>query len=200
MIELYATPHRESRKVRILLEETGLPHICRAAARSADALRLEALPVGPSPSILDPNGPDGVPCALGDARAIAQYLARKARRFGPETAREHAEFDHWAGAISERLAPLQAMLEFFAETGNAEASAATGERLRALLRTFEEQIAMRHFMIAERFTLVDALLLPHLAREGAMAPLLEACPNLERYRERLMRREAVRRALAAPGA
>lgn len=192
MIELFAAPGVHGRKVRIMLEETGLAYIHTVTPAPEEAL-LER-----PPSINDPKGPDGPPIQIGESAAIVLYLARKARRFGPEGPRETAAFDYWAHAISSTLAPLFAMHAYFrAHAAGAVPLAVLDAAVRKSLHVFEEHMATRHFMVGERFTAIDALLYPHLA--GASPALdggLDAFPNLVRYRDRIGSRDAVRRAMA----
>jgi GSH-dependent disulfide-bond oxidoreductase len=178
MIELFASPGVYGQKVRIVLEETGLPYAHTV-----------------TPSLRDPHGPDGLPLLIAESAAIALYLARKAQRLGPESERERAAFDHWAHAISSTLSPLFAVHAYFKAHGG-DATALFESTVQKTLHTFEEHMATRHFMIGERFTVIDALLYPHLATSAsALTGDLAGFPNLARYRERMGQREAVRRAM-----
>jgi hypothetical protein len=56
MIEFFATPGVHSQKVRIMLEETGLAHVLR----TTDPAVADATFFGRSPSLHDPDGPDGL--------------------------------------------------------------------------------------------------------------------------------------------
>lgn len=194
MIELFAAAGLHGQKVLIVLEETGLPYVIRRLdpAEGHPHPLFETGVLGRAPSIRDPNGPDGLPIQLGESAAIALYLARKARKLGPENARELAEFDNWAHAISSSLAASFALVAF--DPGSAPFL--TG--VRRTLHVFEERMATRHFMIGERFTVIDALLFPHLATSAERLPGgFAEMPNLERYRERLGARDGVRRGMAA---
>ena len=193
MIDFFPTPGVHSQKVRIMLEETGLPY----AARAAETHAAEPTFFGRSPSLRDPDGPGGLPITITESAAIALYLARKAHKFGPEGAREAVAFDYWSHAISSTLSSLFAVHEHFKAQADASAATVTfAEAVRKALHRFEENIATRHFMIGERFTVIDALLYPHLATSApALSGGLSGFPNLERYRDRIAQREAVRRAM-----
>ncbi|MDX2235585.1 MAG: glutathione S-transferase family protein [Hyphomonadaceae bacterium] len=190
MIELFATPGVYGQKVRIVLEETGLSYVLTRLDPPEDALLDRA------PSLRDPHGPDGLPIQIAESAAIALYLARKARKLGPEGAREVAAFDYWAHAISSTLAPLFAVHAYF-RAHDGEALALFDAAVAKALHAFEEHIATRHFMIGERFTVIDALLYPHLAASApTLSQGLSPFPNLTRYRDRLALREGIRRAMA----
>ena len=194
MIDFFPTPGVHSQKVRIMLEETGLPY----APRAADAGAVEPTFFGRSPSLRDPDGPGGLPITISESAAIALYLARKARKFGPEGAREAVAFDYWSHAISSTLSSLFAVHEHFKAQADAATTAIFADAVRKALHGFEDNMATRHFMIGERFTVIDALLYPHLATSApALNGGLSGFPNLERYRDRIAQREAVRRAMSA---
>lgn len=197
MIELTSAPTVYGQKVHIVLEETGLPYTVReGVAHTAEF----ANPLGRTPSMYDPHGPDGLPITLGESAAIAFYLARKARKLGPESARETAEFDYWAFTIAASLSPhfaAAAYLDKAAPERIGWAVETFEDNARRTLRVFEERMAMRHFMAGERFTVLDALLYPHLAVSAAQIPgRLDNFSNLERYRDRLAQREGVKRGMA----
>lgn len=198
MIELISSPSVYGQKVHIVLEETGLPYTARRADAQTDA-RASVDPLGRTPSLYDPQGPDGLPITLGESGAIASYLARKARKLGPESAREIAEFDYWSYAIAATLSPQFAVLSYLqsaSEAGATTTGAFVGNA-RRILHTFEERMATRHFMAGERFTVLDALLFPHLAVSAPLLPkALAEFPNLTRYRDRLAAREGVKRGMA----
>jgi GST-like protein len=190
MIELFAAPGVHGQKVRIVLEETGLAYVATATPVPGDAL------FDRPPSLRDPHGPDGLPIQIAESAAIALYLARKARKLGPESAREQAAFDYWAFAISSTLSPLFVVHAYFAAR-DAATAAVFDAAVRKELHIIEEHIATRHFMVGERFTVIDALLYPHLATSApTLAGGLAGFPNLERYRDRIGQREGVRRAMA----
>lgn len=194
MIEFFATPGVHSQKVRIMLEETGLPYVARATDNTAEPTFF-----GRSPSLRDPDGPDGLPITISESAAIALYLSRKARKFGPEGARELVAFDYWAHAITSTLSSLVAVHDHFKARDGADDTRATFEAaVRKTLHGFEEHMATRHMMVGERFTVIDALLYPHLATSvRSLDGGLSVYPNLERYRDRIAAREAVRRAMSA---
>jgi GST-like protein len=196
MLELVSSPSVYGQKVHIVLEETGLAYVARrTGADTAAALN----PLGRTPSLHDPHGPDGLPITLGESAAIALYLARKAKKLGPESAREMAEFDYWTFAIAASLSPQLAIVSYLNEHTPERADWARDafmDEARRILRGFEERIATRHFLAGERFTVLDALLYPHLAAAASLPRGLDGFPNLERYRDRIAQREGVKRGMA----
>ena len=69
VLQLYSFPTPNGVKVSIMLEETGLPYEPhRITLADADVKSPEFLSLNPNnkiPAIIDPNGPDGAPLALG---------------------------------------------------------------------------------------------------------------------------------------
>lgn len=203
MIEIYSTPTANGQKIHIVLEELGLPYrvhnvdLPAGAHRAPDMLKIN--PVGKVPSLYDPDGPGGQPLALGETGAIALYLARKAGRLGPETVREQAEFDYWSHAIAASLAMPFAMQFYFANLAPERPQWAIERFTQAakdMLNVFDDRLATRHFMIGEHFTVIDALLYPHLATSAARIGGLVGFDNLGRYAGRIGAREAVKRGMA----
>jgi GSH-dependent disulfide-bond oxidoreductase len=204
MIEVFSTPTANGQKIHIMLEETGLAYRVRnvdlAGGEHKSPPVLSHNPLGKIPAIYDPHGPDGLPISLGETGAIALYLARKAQKFGPESAREQAEFDYWGHAVSAGLAPPFAMQFYFTKLAPERVDWAieTFEKAaRAMLGVFDDRMATRHFMIGERFTAIDALVYPHLATSAQrLGGGLSGFGNLQRYAERLSKRDGVRRGMA----
>jgi GST-like protein len=204
MIEVFSTPTANGQKVHIVLEETGLAYRVRnvdlRAGEHKSAEMLTHNPLGKIPAIHDPHGPDGLPISLGETAAIALYLARKAKKLGPETLREQSEFDYWGHAISASLATPFAMQFYFSNLApeRVEWAIKTFEDAAyRMLDVFEDRMATRHFMVGERFTIIDALLYPHLATSAQrLSKALKPCPNLQRYAERLSQRDGVKRGMA----
>jgi GST-like protein len=204
MIKVFSTPTANGQKIHIVLEETGLAYRVRnvdmKAGEHKGAEVLAHNPLGKIPAIHDPHGPDGLPISLGETAAIALYLSRKAKKLGPESAREQAEFDYWSHAISASLAAPFSMQFFFANLAPERVDWATQtfeDAAYRMLNVFEDRMATRHFMVGERFTIIDALLYPHLAVSAQrLTKKLAPCPNLTRYADRIGQRDGVQRGMA----
>lgn len=204
MIEVYSTPTANGQKVHILLEETGLAYTVCAVDLVAGEHKSPSImalnPIGKIPAILDPEGPDGAPIALGETGAICAYLARKAGRFGAETAREAAEIDYWAFAINASLAMPFAMQFYFSQLAPERIEWAIdtfAQGARRTLGAFEDRLAATDYLVGGRFTWVDALLYPHLASSALRLPgQLTDFPSLRAYEARLSLRPGVQRGMA----
>lgn len=203
MIEVYSTPTANGQKVHIVLEELGLAYrvqnvdLPSGQHKTPDMLKIN--PLGKVPAIYDPQAPWGQPLALGESGAIALYLARKAGKLGPENIREQAEFDYWSHAIAASLAMPFAMQFYFANLAPAPVDWAIERFTTAakdMLGVFDDRLATRHYMAGERFTVLDALLYPHLATSAGRIGGLKGFANLQRYADRIGAREGVKRGMA----
>jgi GST-like protein len=85
LIEVYTWTTGNSRKIPILLEETGLPYrLHMVDIHNGEQFRPDFLAISPNnkvPAIIDRDGPDGKALALFESGAILIYLADKAGRF-----------------------------------------------------------------------------------------------------------------------
>lgn len=202
MIEVHTTPTANGQKVHIMLAETGLPHrlhvvdLQKGEHRAPGLLALN--PIGKIPAIHDPDGPGG-PISLGETGAICFYLADKAGMLGPQTPREKAEFDYWAFAISASLAMPFAMQFFFSSLAPERLDWAIETFEASAYRTlaaFEERLTDRPFLAGSRFSVLDALLFPHLATSATrLSQGLAPLPALGAYRDRIAARPKVAEAM-----
>src|SRR5213083_129530 len=100
MIDLYYWPTPNGHKIRIFLEETGLPYtIHKVDIGKGDQFKEEFLAIGPNnrmPAIVDHAPADGgAPLSVFESGAIMMYLAEKAGRFLPRDVRPRYEVTQW---------------------------------------------------------------------------------------------------------
>jgi len=85
MIDLYTWPTPNGHKVQIMLEETGLSYTTHAVditeGAQFDPAYLAINPNNKVPSIVDRDGPDGMPYPVFETGAILLYLAEKTGQF-----------------------------------------------------------------------------------------------------------------------
>lgn len=204
MIELYSSATPNGWKAHIVLEELGLAYRAHAidlSDRDSAAYRhfvAVVNPAGKIPAIVDPDGPDKAPIALGETAAIARYLSEKTGRLGPQTARERAMFDYWAHLITSGLGlNTSGAFTFGVLAPNPDAHARFVEGAYRHLDVFEAALAERPFLAGDRFTYLDCLLFPHLAGSAERLPhKLAAHPSLSAYRDRIAARPSVQRGLS----
>ena len=145
---------------------------------------------------------------IGESAAIVAYLSRTystaERSLIPETTREYAAWLEWCFFIVAELdsTSLYVMRRHRADAlgpiyGVApEVVAQAGEYFRQQLRHVEVALADgRPFLMGERFTSADILLTTCL--EWAVAYGVGICDNAQPYLERIKKRDAYQRAVAA---
>lgn len=202
-IEIWSAPTATGFKIHIVLEELGLAYTAHPVDMMAGGHRAPALlamnPLGRIPVLLDPDGPDGAPLALGETGAIVDWLARKTGRMGGATPREAVEISYWSHAVSATLAPLfqrQFWLTVLAPEKPPSLIAATLADLDRALGAFEARLDGRDWLVGTRMSVADALLAGHLFGSAPrLARDLEPWPALQAWRETLRARPAVQRAL-----
>ena len=98
-IDLYTWTTPNGRKVSIMLEELGWPYNIHAInIGKGDQFTPEFIAINPNskiPAIVDPQGPDGKPISIMESGAILIYLAEKAGRLLPASARGRSVALQW---------------------------------------------------------------------------------------------------------
>ena len=98
-IELYFWPTPNGLKIRIMLEECGLPYAIHPVdINNNDQFQPAFLAISPNnkmPAIVDPDGPDGKPISIFESGAILQYLGRKTGKFYGGDERTRIEIEKW---------------------------------------------------------------------------------------------------------
>ena len=117
ILQLYSFPTPNGVKVSIALEEMGISYEAHTVTLSdADVKSPEFLSLNPNnkiPSIIDPNGPDGVPVSLFESGAILIYLAEKSGKLIGRTGTEKAQIIQWLMFQMGGLGPMFGQLGFF---------------------------------------------------------------------------------------
>jgi GSH-dependent disulfide-bond oxidoreductase len=206
MIDIYVCSTANGVKPAILLEEMGLPYRCiivnlmKGEHRSQSLLAIN--PLGKVPMMIDNDGPDGEPLAIGESGAMANYLVAKTGLLGGNTARETALIDYWCHAANATIAAAMArkfwIMNLAPEKVPSIIAAVEADCL-TYLQAFEDHLADgRTYMVGERFTIADALFWPHTFYSQAFLSVgLTPFPSLTDYRDRLLARPAIARAVAA---
>jgi glutathione S-transferase len=190
-----------TRDLRVLwaAEEAGLSYRVqpldypRGDLRSPDYLRVN--PFGLIPAIDD----DGF--KLFESAAIVRYLAEKAGNLLPADARGRTLATQWAFAATTTIEPK--LLDVFladkfqaGAPGTLERRPALVEAVQKRLADLDAQLAGRHYLLGEEFTVPDILMSAAL-RLIQHTNLLDATPDLSRYKERCESRPAWRKIYAA---
>jgi glutathione S-transferase len=180
------------------LEESGLPYRLHPLDHARGELKgpeyTRVNPFGHIPSIED----DGF--RLFESAAIVLYVAEKAGKLLPETARGRALATQWASAAINTVEPAMVELFFldhaFAGQGWAkERRPAVVELVKLRLATLEKEFAQRPYVLGREFSAPD-ILMSTVLRIVQHTDLLDAAPSVEAYRARCEARPAWRKVLA----
>jgi glutathione S-transferase len=190
-----------TRDLRVLwaAEEAGLAYRVhpldqpRGDLRSPDYLRVN--PFGLVPAIDDQG------FKLFESAAIVRYLAEKAGKLLPADQNERALATQWAFAAATTIEP-KLLDVFLADKFHADAAWAQ-ERRPALveaahkrLADLDGQLTKHDYLLGRELTVPDILMCSAL-RLIQHTNLLDARPNISRYKERCESRPAWRKVYAA---
>src|SRR5689334_10091785 len=201
MIDLYFSPTPNGLKIRLFLEESGLPHRLVPVRLSAGEQHApEFVAISPNhkiPAIVDHEPPGGgPPQALFESGAILLHLARKAGAFLPGDARERDEAVQWLFWQVGGLGPMAGQAGYFrtyAPAPNPEAIARYTRELARLYGVLDAWLAARDFIAGGAYSIADMACYPWIVPHAAHGQDLDAHPNLARWFARVAARPATRR-------
>ena len=168
-LQLYSARTPNGAKASIMLEETALPYEAHFVHfESNDQQSPEFLSLNPNnkiPAILDPNGPDGKPLPLFESGAILIYLAEKSGQFMPRDAARRYETIQWLMFQMSGIGPMFGQLGFFHKfAGREYEDKRPRDRYvaesRRLLRTLDERLANRQWLMGDEYTIADIATFP----------------------------------------
>ncbi len=201
MIDLYYWPTPNGRKIRIFLEETGLPYrivpINLAAGEQHSPSFVAISPNNKLPAIVDHEGPEGTEVALFESGAILMYLAQKAGRFLSNESPARYTTIEWLSFQVGRLGPTMGQVLWFrgeASKGSAEVLRVHEIETRRLFETMDKHLAGRRFFAGD-YSIADMAIFPWMVEPLCPQPMLEGLRDVKRWRRRVYRRHAVRRGM-----
>jgi GST-like protein len=202
-IELYYWPTPNGFKVSIMLEELGVPYVIKPIDITAgDQYSDEYSCISPNnkiPGIIDYQPSDGREAAtIFESGAILMYLGEKYASFIPENVELKSQCLQWLFWQVGGLGPMGGQAHHFrlyaSETIEYAINRYTTECHR-LYRVLDSQLAGRDY-IAGEYSIADISCLPWIFRHERQGQDLEQFPNLSRWYQDLMGRDAVIRGLA----
>lgn len=202
MIDCYAWKTGNGRKALLMLAECGLPHniipidITRGEHRTAEYRALN--PNQLIPTIVDHDAPGG-PLTLFESGAILLYLAEKAGKLLPATARERAACHQWMFWHSATFVPAVIPLHMIAQ-GRAPRDPAVEEtaygRAKKLYGMLESRLAQSAHLAGDAYSVADVMMAPMLTRRGWHGIDLADFPAIRRWYEAIVARPAARDAFS----
>lgn len=203
MIDLHFSPTPNGLKVRLFLEEAGLPYrLLPVSLSGGEQFRPAFLAISPNgkiPAIVDhdPAG-GGAPLALFESGAILQYLAEKSGRLLAAEPRRRAEILQWLFWQMAGLGPMAGQAGYFRVYAPQPVPFAVERYTRETTRLYgvlERRLDGRAF-IAGDYSIADIACYPWIVPHAAHGQDLVAHPNLARWFAAIAARPATRRTYA----
>ncbi|HEU0258320.1 MAG TPA: glutathione binding-like protein [Burkholderiales bacterium] len=204
MIDLYTWPTPNGHKVHIMLEETGTPYrVIPVDIGAGDQFKPEFLKISPNnkmPAMVDPDGPEGKgkPFALAESGAMLFYLASKTGKFLPTGLRERWQVMQWVmfqmGHIGPMLGQAHHFLGYAPEKIEYAMNRYKNEANR-LYGVVERRLRESRYIACDQYTIADMAIVPWLRAPERQGVNIEEYPTLKRWRDAILERPAVQRAL-----
>jgi GST-like protein len=188
MIELYFAATPNGLKIRLFLEETGLPHFVTPVSLSKGEQFAPAfLAISPNnkiPAIVDhaPAG-GGAPISVFESGAILQYLAEKTGQLLPADPRRRIEVLQWLYWQVAGLGPMAGQIGHFNVYAPEKVPYAIDRYTREVARLYgvlDRRLAGREF-IAGEYSIADVACYPWIVPHEAHGQTLADFPHLERW-------------------
>ena len=188
MIELYFAATPNGLKVKLFLEEIGLPYFITPVSLSkGEQFQPGFLAISPNnkiPAIVDhaPAG-GGSPVKLFESGAIMLYLAEKAGRLLPKDIVGRAEVLQWLFWQMSGLGPMGGQIGHFNVYAPEKVPYAIDRYTREVARLYgvlDRRLAGREF-IAGALSIADIACYPWIVPHEAHGQTLSDFPNLERW-------------------
>jgi GST-like protein len=202
-IDFYFWPTPNGFKVRIMLEECGLPYRVKPVDISkGDQFKPKFLKISPNnkmPAIVDPDGPGGEPISIFESGAILQYLGRKTRKFYPRAERARVAVEEWLFWQVGGLGPMAGQAHHFRLYAPQKVPYGieryTTETTR-LYGVLDKRLRGRSF-IADDYSIADMAAYPWVLSWERQGQVLDDFPNIKAWLARMSAREGVQRGLSS---
>ncbi len=203
MITFYSWGTPNPLKVKILLEELGLPYEEQAIDPLSPAVTSpEVLAVSPNakiPAIVDPEV-EGEPLSLFESGAILLYLAEKTgSALLPDEPRVRAKTQQWLMWQMAGIGPMIGQYFHFNQLAPEKLPYAIERYLKEmhrLLQVLEDQLTKTPFVAGHAYTIADIAIYAWVAMlPRVMGVELEPSPEVRRWLKAIDARPAVQRAM-----
>ncbi len=201
-LQLFYWPTPNGWKITILLEELQAPYevnyinIGRGEQFDPDFLAIS--PNNRMPALTDPEGPDGEPISVFESAAIMMYIARKFGAFYPvDDERARVEVEQWLMWQMGGFGPMLGQNHHFRNYAPEHLPYAVKryeDEAHRLYRILDKRLADREF-VAGDYSIADMAIMPWARSPERQGIDLSEFPNLSRWREALLARPAVAKAV-----
>lgn len=201
MIDLYFSPTPNGLKVRLFLEESGLPYRVIPVQLSAGqqfAPEFQAIsPNSKIPAIVDHAPADGgAPLPVFESGAILLYLAEKSGQMLPRDPRERLQVLQWLVWQVAGLGPMAGQAGYFHVYAPEPVPFALERYTRELRRLYgvlDRQLEGRDYIAGGDYSIADIATYPWIVPHAGHGQNLADFPNLSRWFRTLGERPALRR-------
>ncbi len=199
-IELWTWNTPNGRKISVALEEMGLPYTVKTVNISkGEQFTPEFLAFSPNnriPAIKDPAGPDGAPITVFESGAILIYLGVKTGKFWPAEPRRQVPVLEWLMWQMGGFGPMPGQVHHVLQVEN-EADRRYGlerysKETRRLYGVADRRLAQVAFFAGD-ISIADFAILGWAWRHERHQVDLAEFPNVKRWYETMMARQATRR-------
>ena len=203
MIELYFASTPNGLKLKLFLEEAGLPHrIVPVSLSKGEQFKPDYVAISPNgkiPAIVDHAPADGgAPITMFESGAIMLYLADKSGRFIPRDLRGRNEVLQWLFWQMSALGPMAGQAGHFKIYATEPVPYALDRYTREVRRLYgvlDKRLSDREFVAGE-FSIVDIACYPWIVPHRSHGQNLDEFPSLKRWYGRMAARPATIRAYA----
>lgn len=201
MIDLYFWPTPNGLKLKLFLEETGLPYrtieVDIGKGEQFDPAFLSIAPNNRIPALVDhaPAG-GGEPIAMFESGAMLLYLAEKTGRLLPADLRGRSEVLQWLFWQMAGLGPMAGQnghFNLYAPEKVPYAIARYEKETNRLYGVLDRRLEGREFITGE-YSIADIACYPWIVPHESHHQNLDDFPNLKRWFEAIRRRPATQRA------
>lgn len=201
MIDLYFSPTPNGLKIRLFLEETGLPYRLVPVRLSAGEQFAPAfLAISPNnkiPAIVDHAPLHGAePLPVFESGAILHYLAEKSGQLLPADSRARLEAMQWLFWQVAGLGPMAGQAGYFRVYASEPQPAAIERYTREVSRLYgvlNRRLEGRDYLAGGAYSIADIACYPWVVPHAAHGQTLSAFPNVARWFERIQQRPATQR-------
>lgn len=200
-IDLYTWPTPNGHKVHIAVEEMGLPYTVHPvdilAGDQFEPAYLALNPNNKMPTIVDPDGPGGVPYTVFESGAILMYLAEKTEKFMPREMAPRYEVIQWLMWQMGGVGPMFGQRHHFHDYAPEKLPYAIDRytnETRRLYNVLDRRLEGRDF-VAGAYSIADMALLPWCRLYERHDVDASDIPNVKAWIDRLLDRPAVARGL-----
>jgi len=201
-IDLYFWPTPNGHKIRIMLEECGLPYRLKPVDINSGAqfkpAFLKISPNNKMPAIVDPDGPGRKPISVFESGAILQYLGRKTGKFYPSDERQRVDVEQWLFWQVGGFGPMAGQAHHFriyAQKKVAYGIERYTKEVGRLYGVLDKRLRGRSF-IADAYSIADIASYPWACSWERQGQDIDDFPRVKAWMARMGAREGVQKGMS----